>query len=199
MPNKPKIDEVDPATDKPKYANFAEYEDAKDAWLRQETIREFQALKAKQEKTKTSSGSVILGWAFLVLLACGGYATIPWVADAIKGHSTAKASAPDARDEQIKDLTAKVAVLEAKPKAEHHYEFRDQGYRTWRFDPATGTSCIQLTTNADWKKPETIRQSCQYRDWVDADGATMKDSLAAECQLVNNKKACDQLIALASN
>jgi hypothetical protein len=41
---KPKIDEVDPATGKPKYATFGEYEDAKDVWNRQETIRELQAL-----------------------------------------------------------------------------------------------------------------------------------------------------------
>ena len=44
--SKPKLDDVD-AAGKPKFKNFAEYEDAKDAWLRQETIREFNESSAK--------------------------------------------------------------------------------------------------------------------------------------------------------
>jgi hypothetical protein len=47
---KPKIDDVDAKTGKPKYKNFSEYEDAKDAWLRQETIREFQETTAKTQR-----------------------------------------------------------------------------------------------------------------------------------------------------
>lgn len=173
MFDRPKIDDVNPRTGVDRYSNFAEYEVAKDAW----------------NFRRAMAGFVVI--AFL------GYGIV----DVGKGGATAaisKSSNADTHEVEIADLKAKVATLEAKPKAEHHYEFRDQGYRTWRFDPATGTSCIQLTTKADWKKPETIRQSCQYRDWVDAEGATMNDTLAAECQLVNSKKACDQLIALAS-
>lgn len=47
---KPKIDDVDPTTKQPKYKNYAEYEDAKDAWLRQETIREFNESQAKSQQ-----------------------------------------------------------------------------------------------------------------------------------------------------
>ena len=47
---KPKIDDVDPTTKQPKYKNYAEYEDAKDAWLRQETIREFNESQAKTQQ-----------------------------------------------------------------------------------------------------------------------------------------------------
>jgi hypothetical protein len=39
---RPKIDDVDAKTGKPKFKNFAEYEEAKDAWNRKETLREFQ-------------------------------------------------------------------------------------------------------------------------------------------------------------
>src|ERR1700688_296938 len=49
---KPKIDDVDEKTGKPKYKNFAEYEDAKDNWLRQETIREFQETSAKSARVQ---------------------------------------------------------------------------------------------------------------------------------------------------
>lgn len=47
---KPKIDDIDPKTQKPKYKTFAEYEDAKDAWLRKETIREFNESNAKTQQ-----------------------------------------------------------------------------------------------------------------------------------------------------
>lgn len=47
---KPKIDDQDPKTGKAKYASYAEYEDAKDNWLRQDTIREFQETSAKSAR-----------------------------------------------------------------------------------------------------------------------------------------------------
>ena len=46
---KPKIDDVD-AAGKPKYKNFAEYDDAKDDWLRKETLREFSETQAKTQQ-----------------------------------------------------------------------------------------------------------------------------------------------------
>jgi len=60
----------------------------------------------------------------------------------------------------------------AEPSApsvpEHHYELRSEGLRTFRFDPATGETCIKLTTKVDWKKEETKRQGCEYVDWINA-------------------------------
>lgn len=47
---KPKIDDIDPKTNQLKFKTYAEYEDAKDAWLRQETIREFQEQSAKTQQ-----------------------------------------------------------------------------------------------------------------------------------------------------
>ena len=47
---KPKIDNVDPQTNKPKYKTYGEYEDAKDAWLRQDTLREFNESQAKTQQ-----------------------------------------------------------------------------------------------------------------------------------------------------
>ena len=42
----------------------------------------------------------------------------------------------------------------------HKYEIFHQGYRTWRLDTITGTTCILLTTTEDWKKLETLNQGC---------------------------------------
>lgn len=49
---KPKIDDVD-KDGKAKYKTFAEYEDAKDDWLRKETLREFQESQSKTETERT--------------------------------------------------------------------------------------------------------------------------------------------------
>ncbi len=40
------------------------------------------------------------------------------------------------------------------------YQLHVQGIRTWRLDTATGKLCILLTTDADWKLPETKASSC---------------------------------------
>ena len=44
---RPKIDDLDPKTGKAKFANWQEYEDAKDEWNRKEAIREFQETSTK--------------------------------------------------------------------------------------------------------------------------------------------------------
>ncbi len=41
---KPRVDDLDPVTGQPRFATFAEYEDAKDEWLIEEALRRFQAL-----------------------------------------------------------------------------------------------------------------------------------------------------------
>lgn len=46
---RPKLDDVDPKTGKPKYSTYADYEAAKDDWNRKEAIREFQETSAKTE------------------------------------------------------------------------------------------------------------------------------------------------------
>jgi len=48
--SKPKIDDVDSKTGQPKYKTYADYEDARDEWLRKDTLREFQETSAKTAK-----------------------------------------------------------------------------------------------------------------------------------------------------
>ena len=102
------------------------------------------------------------------------------------------AVAPDPRDQQIADLSAKVEAL-GKQKVEHHYELRNEGVRSFRFDPATGESCIQLTTKEDWKQPRTIRQGCQYNDYIAAHAGMISTGMEVECWFVGNKEACSHL------
>jgi hypothetical protein len=66
----------------------------------------------------------------------------------------------------VNRLKTDVAELKQKQKVapEHRYELRNDGSRTWRFDPATGDTCLKLTSAADWKRKETKFQSCEYSD-----------------------------------
>jgi len=66
-------------------------------------------------------------------------------------------------ENDVKQLKADVAALKQKP-VEHHYELRNEGFRTFRFDPATGDTCIQLTTPEDWKRKESKQNSCDCLD-----------------------------------
>jgi hypothetical protein len=78
---------------------------------------------------------------------------------------------------------AKAALEACRKKPEHHYELRNEGFRTFRFDSATGDTCISLTSTADWKRPETIREGCQYQDYLrDNPGPTAY--WTAECDFV---------------
>lgn len=45
---KPKIDDIDAASGKPRFATYAEYEDARDEWLIEEAVRRFEALHPPQ-------------------------------------------------------------------------------------------------------------------------------------------------------
>jgi hypothetical protein len=136
----------------------------------------------------------IMGWIVIGLVVWGGYAGISHILDKGKSDPSVSASAPDPRDQKIKELSDKVAALESKPK-QHHYELRKEGVRTWRFDSDTGDTCIQLTTKDDWKRPQTTRQGCQYTDFLAEHADDPKAYNEAECWLVGNKKACDWLTA----
>ena len=136
-------------------------------------------------------GTTLVIYVVLGLVGYGAWHGISVVSDWFKGGSAVRAGTPDPRDEQIKQLNARIAQLEVKP-VEHNYELHQDGLRTFRFDPATGRSCIQLTTKQDWKLPDTIRQGCEYQDWVNAEGSSYKDRISAECWLVDVKSACEE-------
>lgn len=53
---------------------------------------------------------------------------------------------------QVNDLSA------------HKFSTYQGGSRTWRFDSATGDTCILLASDADWKRKETKEQSCNCAD-----------------------------------
>lgn len=104
----------------------------------------------------------------------------------------APATASDPRDAQIHALQQRLSQLENQPKP-HHYELRNEGFRSFRFDPETGESCIQLATKADWKNPDTIRQGCPYNDFL-VDHLNQGNAYQeAECWFVGTKTACQKI------
>lgn len=99
---------------------------------------------------------------------------------------------PDPRDQQIQQLKSEIEELKQAKKTEHHYELRNEGFRTFRFDPATGETCIQLTSTADWKKPETLKQGCEYSDFL-GDNPTARRIDQADCLFLDDMAACARL------
>lgn len=70
-------------------------------------------------------------------------------------------------NKQLKELKESLRATQAKlsdnPSPKYQFSQARDG-RTWRFDMASGGSCIQLTTDADWKRSGTKRQSCDCLD-----------------------------------
>ena len=65
------------------------------------------------------------------------------------------------------------------PYQAHRYETFKNGVRTWRMDTVKGSSCVMLTTEEDWKKPETSHQSCICEDSYNETPAPSLDILKA--------------------
>lgn len=87
-------------------------------------------------------------------------------------------------ESDVKQLQAEVTELKQKKAApEHHYELRSEGLRTFRFDPATGDTCIKLSTTDDWKRKATKAQSCECVDntqeWIDMPKSTDEEKASA--------------------
>jgi hypothetical protein len=64
------------------------------------------------------------------------------------------------------EIVPKSELAELKRAAETgrsvgRYQQYSRGVRTWRFDTASGQTCLLLTTQDDWKKEETKNEACQ--------------------------------------
>jgi len=94
----------------------------------------------------------------LCLLACDHYKVI------------------DTQDANAKLIDFKTCNCEVVPNSElkslreqaelgkhvNRYQMRTEGFRTWRFDTATGKICLLLTIDSDWKKSDIAAQNCLY-------------------------------------
>jgi hypothetical protein len=64
-------------------------------------------------------------------------------------------------ENKLKEADKKLAETQA-----HHYTHFQLGSRTWRMDSVTGSTCILLATDADWKKPGMQTRSCDCEDFT---------------------------------
>lgn len=63
------------------------------------------------------------------------------------------------------EVITKIELAQLKKEAENgrsvgRYQTFTRGIRTWRLDTATGSSCLLLTSEEDWKKPDTAASGC---------------------------------------
>jgi len=61
----------------------------------------------------------------------------------------------------------------------HRYSLFSTGSRTFRVDSVTGSTCIKLTTNSDWKRKDVQGQSCDCVDYLANTKATHSPELTA--------------------
>ncbi len=92
----------------------------------------------------------------LLLLGCGQYELV------------------DTQDKKVVDpktcnceVLSKDALKSLRDDAElskqiNRYQMRNEGFRTWRFDTATGRVCLLMTSESEWKKPDVERQACTH-------------------------------------
>jgi hypothetical protein len=66
---------------------------------------------------------------------------------------------------------------EIKKTPHHHYSLHREGLRTFRFDADTGSTCIQLTSQDDWKKSDIKKQSCDCQDYIETTPMTATDEI----------------------
>ncbi len=82
------------------------------------------------------------------------------------------ASACDRIDQIGKVASGRYEVISAEELAElkrnadigknvGRYSLYKDGFRTWKFDSATGRSCLLLATDEDWKKDKVALQGCR--------------------------------------
>jgi hypothetical protein len=106
----------------------------------------------------------MISWRILPLLAlvslsgCSAYVERSKYDTLQKELVATKKQLEDAQDGLKK---AREDAAQTKPG---RYETLRQGLRVWRLDTATGTSCILLATQEDWRKPDIKRQNCQCED-----------------------------------
>ena len=93
----------------------------------------------------------------LLILLCGGL--LGCDADTL-GY--VEKSQYDALQKQLEKVQTdlKAAQQQVAECQAHKYQIYKSGWRTWRLDTVTGSTCILLTSDDDWKKPETAAQGC---------------------------------------
>jgi hypothetical protein len=60
----------------------------------------------------------------------------------------------------------KAAALQ--PKQVGRYQLNREGFRTWRLDTVTGSSCLLPTSASGWKGEAKDQLSCDLADWGEA-------------------------------
>lgn len=95
-----------------------------------------------------------------------------------------------ALQKQVTDTKKQLDELQSKLRKEPEegtkpgrYETFHQGPRTFRFDSATGETCVLLTTGTDWKNQQTMAQSCDCQDVLRQwNNANLKNSESDEAK-----------------
>lgn len=80
--------------------------------------------------------------------------------EVIDSTELARLKADELEVQKLRTENAQLTAELATAKSVGRYQIHQNGFRTWRLDATTGQDCILLTSEADWKKPETAVEGC---------------------------------------
>jgi hypothetical protein len=111
--------------------------------------------------------AILVGFCLISSLGCDEYVEKSKYDESQKQTADLKKQLAETSNE-LKKAQQTIAEYQS-----HKYQFMNVTGRTWRFDTITGRSCIQLTSEADWKRKDTKGESCDCLDLFD--GSTSPD------------------------
>jgi len=97
-------------------------------------------------------------FALLVLICLIGLTSCGY--ELVDSSELARLKTAEAQVQKLQTENAQLTAQLASAKNVGRFEIHQFGFRTWRLDTATGEDCILLTSETDWKKPETAAQGC---------------------------------------
>jgi hypothetical protein len=88
----------------------------------------------------------------LALIGCGY--------DLVETKDLEKLKVAEAEVKRLREENSELRQQVATLKSIGRYQLHQSGFRTWRLDSSTGQDCLLLSSKEDWKKVDTVLESC---------------------------------------
>jgi outer membrane lipopolysaccharide assembly protein LptE/RlpB len=95
-----------------------------------------------------------------ILFSCVSLALIGCGYDLVEAKELEKLKAAEAEVSRLKEENSQLKQQVATLKSIGRYQLHQSGFRTWRLDTSTGQDCLLLSSTEDWKKADTVLESC---------------------------------------
>jgi hypothetical protein len=95
-----------------------------------------------------------------ILFSCMSLALIGCGYDLVETKDLEKLKVAEAEVKRLREENSELRQQVATLKSIGRYQLHQSGFRTWRLDSSTGQDCLLLSSKEDWKKVDTVLESC---------------------------------------